>query len=112
MAKKAEDKPGPKEILGDTLDKTKASLEDAKEKVKSASRVVHEQSVKASEYARDRYGVASESLRDGYGRARKDLDKLQQDVTTYVQDNPGRAVLIAAAAGFFIGFLIRADRRR
>jgi len=112
VAKKAQDTPGPKEVLDDTLENTKASLADAKEKVKSASRIVRDQSAKASDFARDRYGVASESLRDGYGRARKDMDRLQEDVTTYVRDNPGRAVLIAAAAGFFIGFLIRTDRRR
>ena len=49
---------------------------------------------------------------EGYGKARKDLDRLSDDVTTYVRDNPGRSVLIAGALGFFLGLLIRGDRRR
>lgn len=79
-----------KEVLSETIDKT----------------------TKAAEFARERYGIAAESLREGYGRTRKDLDKLQDDVTAYVSDNPGRSILIAGAIGFFIGFLISRERRR
>ena len=47
-ARKAARKSGPKEVLDDTLERTKASLDDAKEKVMSASRVVRDQSAKAT----------------------------------------------------------------
>jgi ElaB/YqjD/DUF883 family membrane-anchored ribosome-binding protein len=73
---------------------------------------VKAQAGKASEVAKDRYGVAAQGLREGYGKARTDLDKLSEDVTAYVRDNPGRSVLVAGALGFFLGFLIRGERRR
>jgi ElaB/YqjD/DUF883 family membrane-anchored ribosome-binding protein len=90
----------------------KSRLEDAKERVLKASRTVREEAENASEYAKERYGTASESIREGYDKARRDMDGLREDVTVYVRDNPGRSVLIAGAIGFFIGFLIRSDRRR
>ena len=90
----------------------RSRLEDAKERVLKASRTVREEAEHASEFAKDRYGTATDSLRDGYDRARKDMDRLREDVTTYVRDNPGRSILIAGAVGFFVGFLIRTDRRR
>ena len=90
----------------------KSRLEDAKERVLKASRTVREEAEHASEYAKERYGTASESIREGYDKARRDMDRLRDDVTVYVRDNPGRSVLIAGAIGFFIGFLIRSERRR
>ncbi len=91
---------------------TKSRLEDAKERVLKVSRTVREEAEHASEFAKERYGSATDTLREGYDRARKDMDRLREDVTTYVRDNPGRAILIAGAVGFFVGFLIRSDRRR
>ena len=90
----------------------KSRLEDAKERVSKASRTVREEAEHASEFAKERYGSATDTLREGYDRARKDMDKLSEDVTTYVRDNPGRSILIAGAVGFFVGFLIRSERRR
>ncbi len=54
--------------------------------------------------------VAVDNLKAGVDRVRKDLDDLTDDVTTYVNDNPGRSVIIAAAAGFVLGLLIRGRR--
>ena len=101
-----------KDALSDTADKTRATLDEAKERVQRASSFVREEAARATDFARERYGVAAESMREGYGKARKDFDRLSDDVTTYVRDNPGRSVLIAGALGFFLGFLIRGDRRR
>ena len=101
-----------KDALSDSTDKTRATLDEAKERVQRASTFVREEAGRATEFARERYDVASENLREGYGKARKDLDRLSDDVTTYVRDNPGRSVLIAGALGFFLGLLIRGDRRR
>ncbi len=112
MSDETDETVGPKEVISDSIEKTKATLEDAKEKVLKASRTMREEAAKATDFARERAGVAAETLREGYGRARKDMDKLSEDVTTYVRDNPGRSVLIAAGIGFLIGFLIRSDRRR
>ena len=61
-----------------------------------------------SEVARD---VAVENLKAGVDRVKKDLDGITDDVTTYVNDNPGRSVLIAAGVGFLVGMLMRGGRR-
>ena len=72
---------------------------------------VRDQGERVGEYARERYGVAREKVGQGYVRARKDVDQLASDVNVYVQDNPGRAVMIAAGVGFLLGFLLRGERR-
>ncbi len=72
---------------------------------------VKKASTRAGEAAREGYGAAREKLGHGYERARKDLDQLIGDVNVYVRDNPGRAVLIAAVAGFALGLVLRRDRR-
>ena len=101
-----------KEVLSEGVEKTKASVETAKEKLQEVSETVKKEAGRAGGLAKERYSVAADGLREGYGKARKDLDKLGQDVTTYVSDNPGRAIVIAGALGFFLGFLIRGERRR
>lgn len=97
--------------MSETLEKTKASLDTAREKLHEVSEGVKQQASRATDLAKERYDVAAQSLREGYDRATKDLDKLSKDVGAYVRDNPGRSVLAAAAAGFFVGLLVRRGRR-
>ena len=112
MTEKAKATDRAKEVVAETVDKTKATVAETREKVREVSETVRKEAARAGVFAKEKAGVAGEALREGYGRARKDLDKLADDVTVYVRDNPGRSVLIAGVVGFFIGFLIRSDRRR
>jgi ElaB/YqjD/DUF883 family membrane-anchored ribosome-binding protein len=112
MTEKASTAGRAKEVVAETVEKTKATVGEAREKVREVSDTVRKEAAKAGGFAKEKAGVAGEALREGYGRARKDLDKLAEDVTVYVRDNPGRSVLIAGAIGFFVGFLLRSDRRR
>ena len=112
MTEKVKSMERAKEALSGGVEKTKAGLETAKGKIVEVSDGVKTQAGMAGAFAKDRAGFAAEGLRDGYGKARKDLDKLAADVTVYVRDNPGRAVVMAGALGFFLGFLIRGERRR
>ena len=112
MTEKVKSMERAKEALSGGVEKTKAGLETAKDKIQDVSQSVKEEAGKAGAYAKDRAAVAAEGLREGYGKARKDLDKLSEDVTAYVRDNPGRAIVMAGALGFFLGFLIRGERRR
>ena len=93
-------------------DKPKTAVDTAREKVQQVSESVRQQASRAGEMARERYDAAAETLRQGYGRASKDLNKLGNDVSAYVRDNPGRSVLTAAAVGFCVGLLVRRGRRR
>lgn len=102
----------PGEAMSEGLEKPKSStLDSARDKVREVSETVKQQASRAGELARERYDSAAHTLREGYGRASQDLDKLSKDVGAYVRDNPGRSVLAAAAAGFFIGLLVRRGRR-
>jgi len=42
---------------------------------------------------------------------RKDAADLTDDVNSYVRENPGKSILIAAGAGFLLGMLLRGRRR-
>jgi ElaB/YqjD/DUF883 family membrane-anchored ribosome-binding protein len=102
----------PGEHMSEGLEKPKASpLDSARDKLHEVSESVKQQANRAGEVARERYDAAAQTLREGYGRATQDLDKLAKDVGAYVRDNPGRSVLAAAAAGFFLGLLVRRGRR-
>jgi ElaB/YqjD/DUF883 family membrane-anchored ribosome-binding protein len=61
--------------------------------------------------ARDRYDRAVEGAKRGYEKVRKDASDLAEDVNTYVRENPGKSILIAAGAGFVLGLLLRGRRR-
>lgn len=60
--------------------------------------------------ARERGAEAAAQLRKGYGRARDQARTLSKDVSDWVQERPGTALLIAAAAGFIVGLLVRGRR--
>lgn len=57
--------------------------------------------------ARERGTVAAGQLREGYGRAREQAQTLSQNLSDYVQEKPGTALLAAAAAGFLVGLMFR-----
>ena len=106
-----------REAVAEGVDKARSAVSQrvdaARERMRDSklSERVKKASSRAGDAAREGYGAAREKLGHGYERARKDLDQLVGDVNVYVRDNPGRAVLIAAAAGFVLGFLLRRDRR-
>lgn len=106
------------ESLDEARGAVRSTVEAAKEKLSSVGNIagdvsggVKEKAGQAGDFAKERYGVAKEKIGTGYSKARKDIDQLAADVNVYVQDNPGRAVLIAAGLGFMVGFLIRRSDR-
>lgn len=56
------------------------------------------------------YTRAAGAIDRGYTRAKSDITRAAEATTDYVAQNSGKAVLVAASAGFLIGFL--ATRRR
>lgn len=62
---------------------------------------------RGAQTARERSGEAAKQLREGYGKARQQAQTLSRDLSDYVQEKPGTALLAAAAAGFVIGLLFR-----
>lgn len=79
--------------------KTHAAGQHVRDGAESASRGAH-RGVESTANAIDR----------GYTRVRSDLTRAARATTEYVTENPGKAMLFAASAGFLLGTL--AHRRR
>jgi len=91
------------------------------EKAGYAAGVVAEKASVAGEYLREgaecatraahqRLQQAADLVDRGYVRARTDISRAADKTSEYIAENSGKAVLVAAASGFLLGFL--ATRRR
>lgn len=105
------------EQLGNAREKFQEVAGQARERFQevsaSAKRTgdeVKRRAERARKVARERYEVASEQLHEGYGKVRDDVGTVVDDAIDYTRENPGRAILIAAAAGFILGVLCRPRR--
>lgn len=62
---------------------------------------------RGAERARETYDEVSENAQRTYQRVRSEAGNLSREVSLYVRDNPGKALLIAAGVGFLLGLLAR-----
>lgn len=67
---------------------------------------------RAKEYVNEKYGAASGATRDAYNRMREKVDDVDFNAVTgqvrsYVQSNPGKALLISLGVGFLVGLMLR-----
>ncbi len=69
---------------------------------------VADAATKAKDYLSDRASVAGEKIQD---LRNVDYAQLAEDAKDYARQKPGQALLIAAAAGFVVGILLRGSRR-
>lgn len=63
---------------------------------------------KAKDRATEYWGQANDKLKDLQG---KDFSQITEEAKDYARRKPGQALLITAAAGVVLGFLIRGGRR-
>ena len=56
---------------------------------------------------RERYEVAAEKLEQGYGRVSRDVRQRGTELDRFVRESPGKALLLAAGAGFLVGLIFR-----
>lgn len=84
-------------------------VDGMQDRFREASEDVRHGAERASDEIRRGYERASQAAREGYVRVEKDLQGLTRDVNAYVRDNPGKSVVLAAAAGFLLGFLMRSE---
>jgi ElaB/YqjD/DUF883 family membrane-anchored ribosome-binding protein len=82
----------------------------AVEAAHGAGESVREGAETASRGAHRRVENAAQAIDRGYSRARSDLSRAATATSAYVTENPGKALLLAASAGFVFGLLLR--RRR
>lgn len=110
------------EFIGKTRENLEAQMGTAREKIEEVTTQVNEklggvqeearkQATRARELAADQYAVRSEQFRESYGQVRENVAHASSDLEEFVRENPGRAVLIAAGAGFLLGLLFRGRSR-
>jgi ElaB/YqjD/DUF883 family membrane-anchored ribosome-binding protein len=90
--------------LGDEVQsKAKKVSEDVRRGAERASQEIR----RGAERARETYEEVAENAQRGYQRARSEASNLSREVSLYVRDNPGKALLMAAGAGFLLGLIAR-----
>ena len=85
----------------------KERLEDLSASTRRYGERVKEQAARAGETARETYEARSEKFRQSYSKLQDNVDRYSDDLGSFVNENPGRAVLIAVIAGFLFGLLFR-----
>jgi ElaB/YqjD/DUF883 family membrane-anchored ribosome-binding protein len=63
---------------------------------------------RAGDYIGDKVGVMGDKIKDLQG---KDFSEIADEAKDYARRKPGHAILISAAAGLFLGLLLRGVRR-
>ena len=63
---------------------------------------------RASDYIEEKAGVLGDKFKDLQG---KNFNEIADEAKDYARRKPGQAILISAAAGLFLGFLLRNGRR-
>ena len=123
MFKRAErTKDGIDTMIDQTHDAVVDVADRAQQGVESVAQLGVEKARTAGDSVRDGAGTASrgahqglqgaaEKVDRGYGRARSSLSRAAAASTDYVADNPGKAALFTAAAGFVLGVLVGRRRR-
>ena len=77
-------------------------------KAKEYGQTVADAATQAKDYITDKASVVGDKFQD---LRNKDYSQLAGEATDYARQNPGQALLVAAAAGFVIGLLVRGGRR-
>ena len=71
-------------------------------------RKISDAASRATDYIEEKAGVVGEKLKNLQG---KDLREIADEAKDYARRKPGQAILISAAAGLVLGFLLRNGRR-
>jgi len=71
-------------------------------------RKVTDAASRAGDYIEEKAGVVGEKIKHLQG---KNLNEIADEAKDYARRKPGQAILISAAAGLVLGFLLRNSRR-
>src|SRR6266480_2279427 len=71
-------------------------------------RKIADAAARAGDYIEEKAGVVGEKIKNLQG---KDFNEIADEAKDYARRKPGQAILISAAAGLFLGFLLRNGRR-
>jgi ElaB/YqjD/DUF883 family membrane-anchored ribosome-binding protein len=95
-------------VAGEWAEQGREMGEQARERMRGGMQQVRQGAEQAAHYVQD----AVEQARDKFAEYRDaGVDRLRADVMDYTRQQPGTALLIAAAAGLMVGWLTAAGRR-
>ncbi len=100
------------ERVGIYMEDAKRHLADAKMKMSELAAATREKAEVLYNKTREQYEQLAAKSRDLYGRMRDrirevDFKEKGDQVLEYIKDNPGKAVMIALATGFLVGYVTR-----
>jgi ElaB/YqjD/DUF883 family membrane-anchored ribosome-binding protein len=84
------------------------NMSELSETANEYGRKVADAASRASDYVGDKVTVVGDKLKELQG---KEFSEIANDAKDYARKNPGQAILISAAAGVLLGFLLRGSRR-
>jgi len=83
-------------------------MSEFEDKAHEYGRKIADAASRASDYIEEKAGVVGDKLKDLHG---KNFNEIADEAKDYARRKPGQAILISAAAGLFLGFLLRNGRR-
>jgi ElaB/YqjD/DUF883 family membrane-anchored ribosome-binding protein len=83
-------------------------MSEIEETAREYGRKIAATASKAHDYLHEKATIAGEKIKDLH---RKDFNEIAGEAKDYARKNPGQAILISAAAGLFLGLLLRGGRR-
>jgi len=83
-------------------------MSDFSDDAKECGRKIADAATRASDYVEEKARVVGEKFKDFQG---KNFNEIADEAKDYARRKPGQAILISAAAGLVLGFLLRNGRR-
>ena len=83
-------------------------MSEIEETAREYGRKIAATASKAHDYINEKANVVGEKIKDLHG---KDFNQIADEAKDYARRKPGQAILISAAAGLFLGLLLRGARR-
>jgi ElaB/YqjD/DUF883 family membrane-anchored ribosome-binding protein len=87
---------------------SETKMSEFSESAHEMGRKIADAAARAGDYIEEKAGVLGDKLKDLQG---KDFREIADEAKDYARRKPGHAILISAAAGLFLGFLLRSGRR-
>lgn len=83
-------------------------LGDLKMQAQEYGQKIQDAAVKAKDFASDKFAQAGDKFKE---LSAKDPKELVEDAKEFARQKPGQTILISAAVGLLLGFLLRRGRR-
>ncbi|HYX27481.1 MAG TPA: hypothetical protein VE863_02860 [Pyrinomonadaceae bacterium] len=84
------------------------SMSEFSDDARECGRKIADAASRASDYIEDKARVLGDKFKDLQG---KNFSEIADEAKDYARRKPGQAILISAAAGLVLGFLLRNSRR-